>query len=72
MKVRFNYVEAAPGAFKAMLGLGQYLQECGLEGSLLNLIKLRASQINGCGYALEGLTGERGGRATAIFIESLA
>jgi AhpD family alkylhydroperoxidase len=53
MEARFNYFKAAPGAFKAMLGLGQYLQECGLEESLLNLMHLRASQINGCAYCLD-------------------
>ncbi len=53
MEARFNYVKAAPGAFKAMLGLGQYLQECGLEESLLLLIELRSSQINGCAYCLD-------------------
>ena len=53
MEARFNYAKAAPGAFKAMLGLGQYLHECGLEESLLNLMHLRASQINGCAYCLD-------------------
>jgi AhpD family alkylhydroperoxidase len=53
MEARFNYVEAAHGAFKAMLGLGQYLHQCGLEESLLHLINLRASQINGCTYCLD-------------------
>lgn len=53
MKARFNYVKASPGAFKAVLGLGQYFQESGLEESLLNLIHLRASQINGCAYCLD-------------------
>ena len=53
MQVRFNYPKAAPGAYKAMLGLEQYLKECGLEESLLHLIKLRASQINGCAYCLD-------------------
>jgi AhpD family alkylhydroperoxidase len=53
MEARFNYVKAAPGVFKAMLGLGQYLHECGLEEPLLNLIDLRASQINGCAYCLD-------------------
>jgi AhpD family alkylhydroperoxidase len=53
MKARFNYVHAAPGAYKAMLGLEQYLHECGLEQSLIHLIKLRASQINGCAYCLD-------------------
>lgn len=53
MEARFNYAKAAPGAFKAMLGLVQYLHECGLEKSLLTLIDLRASQINGCAYCLD-------------------
>jgi len=53
MESRFNYVKAAPGAFKAMLGMAQYLQECGLPESLLNLVYLRASQINGCAYCLD-------------------
>jgi len=53
MEARFNYVKVAPGAFRAMLGLGQYLHECGLEESLINLIYLRASEINGCAYCLD-------------------
>src|SRR5262249_43130344 len=38
---------------KAVLGLKRYLHECGLEESLLHLIKLRASPINGCAYCLD-------------------
>jgi AhpD family alkylhydroperoxidase len=53
MKPRFSYTDAAPGAYKAMLGLEQYLHECGLEQSLIHLVKLRASQINGCAYCLD-------------------
>jgi AhpD family alkylhydroperoxidase len=53
MKQRLNYVKAPPGAYKALLGLEQYLHECGLEIPLLHLIKLRASQINGCAYCLD-------------------
>src|SRR3989440_69313 len=53
MEARFDYTEAAPGAYKAMYGLEQYLHGCGLEESLLHLIKLRASQINGCAYCLD-------------------
>jgi AhpD family alkylhydroperoxidase len=53
MEARFNYIKAAPGVFKAMLGLGQYLHECGLEESLLTLVDLRASQINGCAYCID-------------------
>jgi AhpD family alkylhydroperoxidase len=36
-----------------LLGLEKYLHECGLEIGLLHLIKLRASQINGCAYCLD-------------------
>jgi AhpD family alkylhydroperoxidase len=53
MEARFSYVKAAPGVFKAMLGLGRYLNECGLEQSLLTLVDLRASQINGCAYCID-------------------
>jgi len=53
MEARFNYLKAAPGVFKAMLGLGQYLHGCGLEESLLTLVDLRASQINGCAYCID-------------------
>src|SRR2546421_6332622 len=53
MEARFDYTEAAPGAYKAMYGLEQYLHGCGLEESLIHLIKLRASQINGCAYCLD-------------------
>ena len=53
MEPRLNPASAAPGAYKAMLGLERYLHECGLEESLLHLIKLRASQVNGCAYCLD-------------------
>jgi hypothetical protein len=46
MEERFNYAKAAPGTYKAMLALEQYLHKCGLEESLLHLIKLRTSQIS--------------------------
>src|SRR5580698_2702677 len=53
MEARFNGMQAAPGGYGAMLGLEKYLQECGLERGLLHLIKLRASQLNGCSYCLD-------------------
>jgi AhpD family alkylhydroperoxidase len=53
MKPRLNYAQASPGAYKAMLGLEQYLHECGLEESLIHLIKLRASQLNGCAFCID-------------------
>jgi AhpD family alkylhydroperoxidase len=36
-----------------MLGLEEYLHKCGLEEGLIHLIKLRASQVNGCAYCLD-------------------
>src|SRR5213078_674083 len=43
----------APGAYQAVGGLETYLHQSGLELSLLLLIKLRASQINGCAYCID-------------------
>jgi AhpD family alkylhydroperoxidase len=53
MEERIHYTKVAPLAYHAMLGLEKYLHECGLEEGLLHLIKLRASQINGCAYCLD-------------------
>jgi AhpD family alkylhydroperoxidase len=53
MEPRINYVKAAPGVLDAMLGVSNYLRKSGLEESLLNLINLRASQINGCAFCLD-------------------
>ena|SRR5579884_275535 len=53
MKQRMNFVKASPEAYAAMSGLQRYVSECGLEHSLLELVKLRASQINGCAYCLD-------------------
>jgi AhpD family alkylhydroperoxidase len=50
MKERFTF---AGGPYQAMLGLENYLKECGLEANLLHLIKLRASQMNGCAYCID-------------------
>ena len=53
MKPRLEYHQAASGAFQAMLGMEKYVRACGLEHSLLELIKTRASQINGCAYCID-------------------
>ena len=50
MQPRIEYTKVAPGAMKAMRGLEDYLAACGLEPSLLDLVRTRASQINGCAY----------------------
>jgi AhpD family alkylhydroperoxidase len=53
MKPRMEYWRAAPGGFKAMASLEAYLRECGLEKGLLHMLKLRASQMNGCAYCID-------------------
>ena len=53
MTQRIDYRTTAPGAFQAMLGLETYVRQCGLEHSLLELVKTRVSQINGCAYCLD-------------------
>ena len=53
MEARMNYAKAAPGAMKAMSALESYLANCGLEPGLKELVKLRASQLNGCAYCVD-------------------
>lgn len=53
MEARINVLAVAPGLIKAMGGLETYLGSCGLEHELLDLVKLRASQINGCAYCID-------------------
>jgi AhpD family alkylhydroperoxidase len=52
-KERMNYQQAAPDGVKALLDMERYLATCGLEQSLMDLVKLRASQINGCAYCID-------------------
>lgn len=53
MESRLDYPKLAPGGYRAMLGLETYVRQCGLEPALLELVKIRASQINGCAYCLD-------------------
>jgi AhpD family alkylhydroperoxidase len=53
MEERLNYVKAAPNGYRAMAALNRYVEDCGLEPLLLELVKMRASQINGCAYCLD-------------------
>src|ERR1043166_673929 len=53
MKSRMEYWKVAPGGFKAMSSVETYLQDCGLDQRLLHMVKLRASQINGCAYCID-------------------
>jgi AhpD family alkylhydroperoxidase len=53
MQPRLNFIEVASGAYKSLLPVETYVRGSGLEKPLLELIKLRASQINGCAYCID-------------------
>src|SRR3954462_8505480 len=53
MHPRIDLLKASPEAIKPMYAIEAYLKNCGLEHSLLLLVKMRASQINGCSYCLD-------------------
>src|SRR5262245_36488964 len=50
MNVRVNYGKVAAGIYDAMDALDRYLESCGLESTLLHLVRLRASPVNGCAF----------------------
>jgi AhpD family alkylhydroperoxidase len=52
MKKRLNIGQIAPAAYKAMMDFSQYLQSTGLEPIHKELIKIRASQVNGCAFCI--------------------
>lgn len=51
--MRFDYKRANPEAAAAMLAFNRYSHDSGLDAKLVELIKIRASQINGCAYCLD-------------------
>jgi AhpD family alkylhydroperoxidase len=53
MQQRLDMTKASPEAFKAVFALENYVQNSGLERRFIHLIKLRASQINGCAYCVD-------------------
>ena len=52
MKPRLNSFQVAPGVMQAMKALETAAEKSGLETSLVELVKIRASQINGCAFCL--------------------
>lgn len=71
MNKRINIPELEPAAFKALLGLEDYIRSCGLSDRHLELIKIRASQINGCAYCIDLHTSDalkKGMEACHIFL----
>ena len=53
MKARLEYSRKSPAGYRAFLALNQFVEGCGLERSLLELVKIRASQINGCAFCID-------------------
>ncbi|MBP3955525.1 carboxymuconolactone decarboxylase family protein [Gemmata sp. G18] len=53
MEPRVNYLKLAAEPIKAMYALETHVRGCGLEHALLELVKTRASQLNGCAYCLD-------------------
>lgn len=58
MKPRLQFYTAAPDVMKPVFALNEAVNNCGLEHSLLHLVKLRASQINGCSFCVDMHTRE--------------
>jgi AhpD family alkylhydroperoxidase len=53
MKSRIDLMRVNPGVIQAMLGLERQIHKAALEPGLLDLVRMRASQINGCAYCLD-------------------
>lgn len=53
MKQRVNYRVVAPEAFKTLLGFEEYVKTTGFDYKLVELVKIRVSQINGCAFCLD-------------------
>jgi AhpD family alkylhydroperoxidase len=53
MQPRLEIQKIAPEAYRAMAALGAYVRHSGLEPKLQELVKIRASQINGCAYCID-------------------
>ena len=53
MKARIDLKHVNPGIMHAMLGLERQVHKAGLDSKLLDLVRMRASQINGCAYCLD-------------------
>jgi AhpD family alkylhydroperoxidase len=53
MNARIDLIHVSPSIIHAMLGLERQVHQSGLERTLLDLVRMRASQINGCAYCLD-------------------
>src|SRR3954469_19953462 len=53
MKARIDLMHVTPGIVQAMLGLERQVRQGGFDQTLLDLVRMRASQVNGCAYCLD-------------------
>ncbi|GAB7548141.1 carboxymuconolactone decarboxylase family protein [Cupriavidus sp. D39] len=53
MEQRLDFYKASPAAIKALIGVEERIGKSGLEQPLVELVRLRASQINGCAYCID-------------------
>ena len=53
MQPRLHYMEANPAAFEAMMALETFARSTGIDHGLYELVKMRASQINGCAFCID-------------------
>jgi AhpD family alkylhydroperoxidase len=53
VKQRINYIHLSGNAYKSMLGIEQHLNQSSIETGFKHMLKLRASQINGCAYCID-------------------
>ncbi len=53
MQQPINFAQIAPEGYQAMAGLEAYARRCGLDHGLLELVKTRVSQINGCAFCID-------------------
>ena len=65
MSPRVDYYTVAPGSVKAVYGLDRYVQASALEPTLLELVKVRASLMNGCAYCVDVHTKDARARGEA-------
>ncbi len=58
MEPRIEYAKVAPGAVQAMQALEGYIRQSGLEPDIFEMVRVRASQINGCAFCIDMHTKE--------------
>jgi AhpD family alkylhydroperoxidase len=76
MQARIDLTKISPAAYTAMAGLEGFVRGSGLDPALLHLVRMRASQINGCAYCLDmhskDARAEGGDRAAALRAQRVA